>query len=67
MGGTPPQILACLPERLHPVSRRLLESCLAGEMETTDFLRWFPMPNSADLSAYLEVAQCPLRAMQGGA
>ena len=49
------------------MSRRLLESCLAGEMETTDFLRWFPMPNSAELSAYLEVAQCPLRAMQGGA
>ena len=63
VGGTPPQILACLPERLHPVSRRLLESCLAGEMETTEFLRWFHMPNSA----YLEVAQCLLRAMQGGA
>ncbi|MDJ0942315.1 MAG: hypothetical protein QNJ30_02570 [Kiloniellales bacterium] len=59
----PPQILVCLPERLHPVSQRLLEAWLKGEMETAAFLRWFHMPNSS----YLEVAQCLLRAMQGGA
>ncbi len=59
----PPQILICLPERLHPVSQRFLEAWLAGDMETKDFLRWFHMPNSS----YLEVAQCLLKAMQSGA
>lgn len=59
----PPQVVVCLPERLHPISQRFLEAWLKGEMATADFLRWFHMPNSS----YLEVAQCLLRAMQGGA
>jgi hypothetical protein len=56
-----PLLIACLPERLHPVSRAFLEAWLNGEMSTAEFLRWFHMPNSS----YLEVAQCLLRAING--
>ena len=55
-------ILACLPEQLHPVSRMFLEHWLAGNLTTAEFLRWFHMPNSA----YLPVAEC-LVAVVGGA
>ena len=55
------EILMCLPERLHPVSRMFLENWLAGEMSTPEFLRWFHMPNSD----YLSVAQCILAVAAG--
>ncbi len=54
-------ILVCLPERLHPVSRMFLENWLAGDMSTAEFLRWFHMPNSA----YLPVAECVLAVVAG--
>lgn len=49
-------ILVCLPEPLHPVSRMFLEHWLAGDLATAEFLRWFHMPNSD----YLAVAECVL-------
>jgi len=57
-----PEILICLPERLHPVSRMFLDQWLAGQMSTAEFLRWFHMPNSS----YLDVAQCILKAVAAG-
>ena len=54
-------LISCLPERLHPVSQMFLEHWLAGEMPTSEFLRWFHMPNSD----YLSVAQCILAAVSG--
>ncbi|HSS63924.1 MAG TPA: hypothetical protein VLS27_05785 [Gammaproteobacteria bacterium] len=56
-----PEIVACLPDRLHPVSRIFLEYWLAGDMTTAQFLRYFHMPNSD----YLPVAQCLLAAVTG--
>ncbi len=58
-----PEILACLPERLHPVSLMFLEQWLSGALPTHEFLRWFHMPNST----YLPVAQCLLKAVAGTA
>jgi hypothetical protein len=57
----PPELLICLPARLHPVSRMFLDHWLAGDMSTAEFLRWFHMPNSA----YLPVAQCILAVLSG--
>jgi hypothetical protein len=54
-------ILVCLPEPLHPVSRMFLEHWLAGDLATAEFLRWFHMPNSA----YLSVAECVLKVVAG--
>jgi hypothetical protein len=54
-------ILVCLPEPLHPVSRMFLEHWLAGDLATAEFLRWFHMPNSA----YLSVAECVLAVVAG--
>jgi hypothetical protein len=59
--GFSSEILACLPERLHPVSRVFLEYWLDGTMSTAEFLRWFHMPNSD----YLPVAQCLIEAVTG--
>ena len=57
----PHDVLACLPERLHPVSRMFLDLWLSGHMSTAEFLRWFHMPNSA----YLSVADCVLAVVAG--
>ena len=57
----PAEILVCLPERLHPVSRMFLESWLTGGMSTAEFLRYFHMPKSA----YLPVAECIVTALGG--
>ena len=54
-----PGILACLPARLHPVSRMFLEGFLEGRLTREEFLWGFHLPNSD----YLEVAQCVLRAL----
>lgn len=54
-------ILICLPDRLHPVSKMFLERWLSGEMTTAEFLRWFHMPNSS----YLSVAECLLAVVAG--
>ena len=54
-------ILVCLPDPLHPVSRMFLEHWLAGDLATAEFLRWFHMPNSA----YLSVAECVLAVVAG--
>jgi len=54
-----PEILACLPARLHPVSRMILDGFLDGRLTRADFLWGFHMPNSD----YLEVAQCVLRVL----
>ena len=49
-----PRLQACLPKRLHPVSRMFLESWLAGRISTQIFRRYFHMPNSD----YLPVSAC---------
>jgi hypothetical protein len=49
-----PRLQACLPKRLHPVSRMFLESWLAGRISTQIFRRYFHMPNST----YLSVSAC---------
>ena len=56
-----PAMLACLPERLHPISQLFLGYWLDGTMSTPEFLRWFHMPNSD----YLSVAQCLLAVVAG--
>lgn len=55
----PHEILACLPERLHPVSALILDSFLSGRI-TLDQFKWgFHLPNST----YLPVAECILNAL----
>lgn len=49
-----PRLWACLPRRLHPVSRMFLESWLQGRISTEIFRRYFHMPNST----YLSVSEC---------
>lgn len=51
------RLRACLPERLHPVSRQFLELWLQGSIGTRTFRRFFHMPNSD----YLPVGECLLR------
>jgi hypothetical protein len=55
----PPEIQACLPVRLHPVSRMFLERLLAGRLTQHDFLWGFHLPNSD----YLPVAQCIVKVL----
>ena len=55
----PPEIEACLPARLHPVSRMFLDEFLAGRISQQDFLWAFHLPNSD----YLPVAQCIVKAL----
>ncbi|MDZ4736207.1 MAG: hypothetical protein SGJ07_07630 [Rhodospirillaceae bacterium] len=38
--------LACLPERLHPVSAQILDAFLEGRMTERDFHWGFHLPNS---------------------
>jgi hypothetical protein len=51
------RLAACLPARLHPVSRQFLELWLAGSIGTRTFRRFFHMPNSD----YLPVGECLVR------
>lgn len=53
------EVLACLPTRLHPVSRLFLDAFLDGRITREHFLWGFHLPNSD----YLDVAQCVLRAL----
>jgi hypothetical protein len=55
----PVAVLACLPERLHPVSRMILEAFLDGRLTLADFRWGFHLPNSD----YLSVAECIVRAL----
>ena len=52
--GIDERLSACLPERLHPVSRMFLDAWLAGTIATPTFRRFFHMPNSD----YLKVGEC---------
>ena len=54
-------ILSCLPERLHPISQSYLEHWLSGDVATTEFLRWFHMPNSA----YRPLTDCVMALVAG--
>lgn len=54
-----PRLLACLPPRLHPVSRKLLEAWVSGRLSTPTFQRFFHMPNSD----YLPVGECLVQVM----
>jgi len=55
----PPVIEACLPGRLHPVSRMFLEAFLEGRITQQDFLWAFHLPNSD----YLPVAECIVKTL----
>ena len=48
------RIAACLPPRLHSFSAMILGYYLDGRMPTSEFRRWFHMPNSD----YLPVSDC---------
>jgi hypothetical protein len=54
-----PAVLACLPVRLHPVSRMILEAFIDGRITKAGFLWGFHLPNSD----YLPVAQCIVHAL----
>ncbi len=45
------RIDACLPPHLHSFSRMVLDHYLSGRMNTSEFRRWFHMPNSSYLTA----------------
>lgn len=45
---------SCLPERLHPVSAKILAAFLDGRLTEADFLWGFHLPNSD----YLMVSEC---------
>jgi len=51
------RIEACIPARLHSFSRRVLELYLEGYLPTSEFRRWFHMPNSDYLPASDCIAQ----------
>jgi hypothetical protein len=51
--------LACLPERLHPVSAQILQAFLDGRLTERDFRWGFHLPNSD----YLPVGECILLAI----
>jgi hypothetical protein len=51
--------VACLPERLHPVSAQILEAFLEGRLTERDFRWGFHLPNSD----YLPVGECILLAI----
>ena len=51
------RIEACLPANLHPFSRQVLDLYLKGHMPTSEFRRWFHMPNSRYLPASDCIAQ----------
>ena len=55
-GAIKKRIAGCLPTRLHPFSKRMLDSYLDGTVDTGEFLRWFHMPNSDYLDAGFCVA-----------
>jgi hypothetical protein len=44
----------CLPDRLHPVSAKILAAFLEGRLTESDFLWGFHLPNSD----YLTVSEC---------
>jgi|GEM_PF-3078213 len=47
----------CLPAPLHPFSRAVLDLYLRGHLATSEFRRWFHMPNSSYLPASDCIAQ----------
>ena len=51
------RIRACTPPDLHGFSRRVLDLYLAGHLPTSEFRRWFHMPNSDYLPASDCIAQ----------
>ena len=48
------RVKACLPSQLHPFSQLVLDNYLDNRMPTSEFRRWFHMPNSD----YLPVSDC---------
>lgn len=60
-GLLPPQMRACLPARLHPVSGMFLKAWMMGRIATPTFRRFFHMPNSD----YLKVSECLVAARKG--
>lgn len=55
------QALCGFPERLHPVSRTILDNFLDGALLAPEFLRFFSLPNSA----YIPLARCFLDLLYG--
>ncbi len=56
------RISDCLPERLHPFSRVILDYYLDGRIPTSEFARWFHMPNSS----YLPASECIIAVVDPG-
>jgi len=51
---------SCLPDRLHPVSAKILAAFLDGRLTEADFLWGFHLPNSD----YLIVSECIIAKLQ---
>jgi hypothetical protein len=45
---------SCLPAKIHSFSRNVLKLYLDGHLPTSEFRRWFHMPNSE----YLPLSDC---------
>jgi hypothetical protein len=56
----PDTVQACLPERIHPVSRQYLDAFLLGHISRAQFRRSFPLPSSD----YLAVQDCIIAAVE---
>ncbi len=55
------QLHCDFPERLHPVSRLILDYFLDNVISTGEFLRYFSLPNSD----YIPLAACLVSMLQG--
>jgi hypothetical protein len=62
MTGMAPEVIACLPPKLHPISMQFLDLFLHGRLPLEEFRRLFSLPNSD----YLTVTDCILRALDVG-
>jgi hypothetical protein len=57
-----PEVIACLPTKLHPISLQILDLFLNGRLPLEEFRRLFSLPNSD----YLPVTDCILKALDVG-
>jgi len=61
MSPTQAQYLCDFPDRIHPVSRLILDYYIDGVISTGEFLRFFSLPNSD----YISLAACYVSMITG--
>lgn len=59
MHPTDAMSLCQFPDRLHPVSRSIMQSFFDGALSQAEFLRFFSLPNSD----YIPLARCLVDAL----